>query len=391
MLSNVALFWGAHGAGKTFFLERLENLYFRKFLPIFGDLYGAKLEQPEKLRLMLEAYRFPGTVLIEGKRFVDNSLLQCFEDYAEDFYTRKQSTLVIPYMSVAASEARINERRVKRAVKGGKEETDVNPFVYPERRAEYETADRFKRKLMSLYQNQPLKWSSVDLHHILVDDVAEWMPLRTFFEEQFSAMPDIDLQELAKYPVLTYFWNRRLDTLKEKGQGYFNWRIEDDSPYRLPSTEFLGQPLPAELLDTHARVELTRKTRKAFKFSVNTPASDGPDAHTDEPSPDGEVPSTVPVSPTAQPSLTNMSAKIAIVPAACEASKTELSKVRRGLKKLGFDQGVLSDADVSTLVGGFRSASVDIAKKSSEWIGKCAIDSANAIVSARPAAAAQSA
>lgn len=389
------LIWGAHGSGKTHFLEELERTCFGKFLPVFGDLYGSKFKTEEKKQTLEEAYEL-GTysVIMEGKRFIENILLDTLGEQAQEMNERGvHSVLVIPVSSVESSERRVNHRRSLRG-------NDKN-FSYPEHRAEYECQERFERKLVALYQDNPRQWSNVDLRYFFVEQERDsWAPLIDFFKSEFDKLPAIQnsLEVFGGKDALSHFWNSRLDTLYLKGQNYLGFSL-DESEYdslrfstestkkfenliRKPRTEKLKDPSPSN--DENSKLEsksddgppstgeaLKPETKQERVMSETETETKEPqeEAKTETAKPDKKEKATKAKTLELTPSIPS------------SVSKTSISKVRRGLKKKGLDPEKVTDNILIVIVGAFAEHKIDPGSKSSDWVGRNALPLAESLIS----------
>jgi hypothetical protein len=319
--------WGAHGAGKTTQVERAEKLHYNRFLPIFGDLYGNKDDPDQKIVTVKELLRFPRPVLIEGKRYTDTAFFRAVETCVKEEHSKLYDFhLIIATSSEEASVQRVNQRRQVRG-----QSVD---WKYEEGRGVYESSRRFLNKLDQLYEENPIVWSMFRVHRLVVEDPAvAWAPIQDLIDENLTQFDNQMSIGESEFPDLYRFWKLRDHILRTKGQEYFDLKLEGESvPYSPPVLKL---------------AEVKEKD---------------PDIEPLVPKPDLPPPKT-----------TSPSSKIVRTPSMIlslrpcqEATRSQISKVKRGMKKAGFegDDEVLAQQ----IVGAILAQGIDPVDKGSSWV-----------------------
>lgn len=194
----IVILWGAHGSGKTTFLEESSRTFKDRFIPIFGDLYGNKHTVEEKKRTVGEFLEVPYPLIIEGKRYFDHTIFSSIEQLFES--SSKEIIIVITTSTVDDSVRRINERRKNR--------NQSTNWVYPQK-GEYEVKNRFLNKLRSLYTENPLFWSrqTLVIQDITSDFAESWKPIKQMIHTRLLQVPPSDFFELNSYPIVSEFLN----------------------------------------------------------------------------------------------------------------------------------------------------------------------------------------
>lgn len=329
--SFLLIVWGAHGSGKTYFTEMLENMFYGKFVAMFGDTYGNKWSDEDKKSLIIEAYRSPCNVIIEGRRFIDNDVFEELQQEIQRDDKLKQVIVLVPTSSVEDSEDRVNVRRVLNG--------QSPDWSYPEHQAEYEVHNRFVYKMNELYKSNPQIWSAVTVKSFNVGKNAEedWEPISQHIIELLKKCKVRPIP--SNNTILSAIQSERDTTLNTKGQVYFDFQNRTVIPDEIEDMENAIDDKKNEKNDTPSDEKVSNKS-----FHIEKPK------HVIE----------------QKIQEKQIELRLVIPQSIGNLARTQLSKVRRGYKKAGL--GEADETRLKYITQAFLDKGHAVETKSSSWV-----------------------